>query len=862
MKRKLQFLITCLFLISGFTVYPQSNFLLSEYKQFLESHQNMTSDQLLDLNSAGKFASGINLNLSNTRYLDSISIKYGLTNFENSLLAKNGFVVSERLKNISFGQSFLEIFNNDLPVFVSTDAILHAFHISYDRILKDVELGILIENVKQLLLILHSNQSLLDAKYGSIPEMQKMLRDVDVYLTIPLKLFKLNVSPYYIENNSIVNQILTYIENLQPATISLFSDTAKIIDWSQFKPRGHYVEDENSWLNSDLPLYFKVMIWLGRTELYLTSPTGTYEDDVPIKDLARQLIDSYLIKELIDETNSFSKYQEIESTIKIFAGEQDNVTLDNLTYLKNAVNFDDANELLDSAKVVEFQDTLMNQSFAYQKILSQILISDPLSPDSIVPASAFILFGQRFVIDSYITATVVFDRIKYNGEKICRLKPSLLDVLFALGNSSSAQLLIEELNQYHYSSNLAALRYLIDSYDYNFWNANFYSNWLDLIRKLNPPIDRSNLPLFMQTAAYWQEKINTQLASWAELRHDNLLYAKQSYTGGTVCSYPYSYVEPFPEFYESLFDFATLAYNKLQTLNFSQPNYKYLIQEYFTDLKNIADTLKSISTKELNNETLSNDEIDFLKNMIYHNGDSGSGVPPYLGWYARLFYDDYPYGNKGLLQSDHLVADMHAVPTDCLGGPLGWVLHTGTGPIDLGVFVTQWGDGVQTAFIGPVMSYHEYTTSNFLRLTDQEWNDQYLQSALRPSWVNIYLADSSGNSRGIGPSLITSLESDKNEFSVPQSEIMIANYPNPFNSSTLIVFTIPAYLTNESTMLRIYDVQGSLIAILINHQLASGNYIVKWEGKNQNSKEVSSGVYFYNIKVGDKIKTGKMNLLK
>ncbi len=73
----------------------------------------------------------------------------------------------------------------------------------------------------------------------------------------------------------------------------------------------------------------------------------------------------------------------------------------------------------------------------------------------------------------------------------------------------------------------------------------------------------------MNTAAFWQEKMNTQLASWTELRHDNLLYAKQSYTGGTICSYPYSYVEPFPEFYQNLKDFSTQAVNKIQTLNFT-----------------------------------------------------------------------------------------------------------------------------------------------------------------------------------------------------------------------------------------------------------------------------------------------------
>jgi len=830
----------------------------------------MDSGELLQMYPSGSFVGDLNLSISNSRYLDSIIFKYSLTPPEISLLDQNGFFVSERMKKLSFGESFLEIFHKDLPVFVSTDAILHAFHVSYDRILKDAELGFLIEKVKSLLSELHSNQNILSTKYSSDPDMLTMLKDVDVYLTVPLKLFELPVTPYYSENTGKVDTILQLIEAEEMTTYELFSDNCKVIDWSQFKPRGHYFEDENTWPQTELPDYFRVMMWLGRTELYLTKPIALDSVLCPppsFNDVKRQIIDSYLIKELIDATNTYSHYTEIENTIKIFAGEQDNVTLDNLTYLKNATNFIDADELLDSLTIVEFQDTLRNQSFAYQLILSQILFNDPMSPDSIVPASAFMLFGQRFVIDSYVTATVVFDRIKYYNQFVCRLFPSLLDVLFTLGNSASAQLLIPELNEYHYSTNLAALRYLIDSYDDEFWNANLYSNWLNIIRKLNPPENRTELPPFMQTAAFWQEKMNTQLSSWTELRHDNLLYAKQSYTGGTVCSYPYSYVEPFPEFYQTLKEFSVSAANKLQTINFSDPGLQYSITEYFTTLGNVMDTLGTISMKELNEEMLTIEEITFLQNMIYEDGSGGSGTPPYLGWYPRLFYNDFFYSgnsmtNEGLMDSDHLVADMHTVPTDCFGNIMGWVKHVGTGPINLGVFIAPWNDGVETAFIGPVMSYYEYTTEDFLRLTDQEWNNQYLQSALRPEWVNIYLADSTGNLRGNGPTLITSLEENPNISIIPQSELLISNYPNPFNSTTLIVFTIPHDLTNENTELKIFDIQGSLIATLVNQQLAAGNYIVKWKGKNQSNQNVSSGVYFYNIKVGEKNKSGKMNLLK
>ena len=177
---------------------------------------------------------------------------------------------------------------------------------------------------------------------------------------------------------------------------------------------------------------------------------------------------------------------------------------------------------------------------------------------SLVPASAFLLLGQRFVIDSYVTGEVVYDKLTYQGEKMMRMLPSTYDILFALGNNGAGQLLQPELNRYHYAPNLAALRYLVDSYDAGFWDGTLYNGWLNAIRALNPPADRKGLPAFMKTAAWWQQKMNTQLASWAQLRHDNLLYAKQSYTGGVGCSFPKSLVEPIPEFYDAVARFASV----------------------------------------------------------------------------------------------------------------------------------------------------------------------------------------------------------------------------------------------------------------------------------------------------------------
>ena len=837
-------------------------FNIEDYVQFLQSHQNMSTEELLQMHNAGYFTDQINTNYEDALYFDTLDAFYNFTEFEKSLINDHGFMVSERLKRISFGESFLQIFHHDFPVFVSTDAILHAFHISYDRILTDMEVGLLQDRLIELLWDLRNSIGQLHNNYSSNPEMMAMLQDVDLYVTVPLLLLEENATPYYPENQLMIDSCLSWIYAEQggiPATI--FSSTCRVMDWSQFKPRGHYVYDPQKPYN--LEGYFRAMMWLGRIELYLIAP-----DSYPVlcppqtfQDIQRQAIDAFLIDELYDIANTYSIYQEMEHILKFFVGESDNVTLDNLDYLKQAISLNNPTELLDSLKMVEFQDTLANQAFAYQLILSQILYSDPMSPDSIRPASAFLMFGQRFVIDSYVTGSVVFDRILYYGEKICRLFPSTLDVLFSLGNNASAQLLIGELNEYHYSSNLAALRYLIDHYDNEFWASSIYNYWLNSIRKLTPPEDRSSLPAFMQTAAYWQEKMNTQLNSWTELRHDNLLYAKQSYTGGTVCSYPYSFVEPFPEFYSALNALSNEAYDYFTSLNFPDPAIKNKIIYYYGRCKGITDTLKTICEKELTGTPFTSAELAFLSGMIYETGQSG---PSLDGWYTQLYYDDIfrgEFGYEGLMESDHIVADIHTTPTDCGGGMIGAISHVGTGNVNLGLFVTENQYGELTAFIGPVTSYYEYRTMNFLRLTDDEWASNYLQSALRPEWVNIYLADSLGQSRGSGPSLITSVEKDIDQI-IPQSEILLSNYPNPFNPSTIIAFSVPYDLTNSLVELKIYDVTGRLIKTLVNENLPAGNYLTRWEGDNTSGNKVSSGVYIYSVRIGDRTVNKKMSLVK
>ena len=201
------------------------------------------------------------------------------------------------------------------------------------------------------------------------------------------------------------------------------------------------------------------------------------------------------------------------------------------------------------------------------------------------------------------------------------------------------------------------------------------------------------------------------------------------------------------------------------------------------------------------------------------------------------------FGYQGLMESDHIVADIHTTPTYCGGGYLGAISHVGTGPVNLGIFITENDQGDLTAFVGPVMSYYEHRTTNFLRLTDEEWESIYLHLAERPEWVNVYLADSLGETRGSGPTLITSVEKDENQI-IPQS------------------LSIPYDLTNSFVELKIYDINGRLVNTLVSENLSAGNYLTRWDGDNSSGSKVSSGVYIYSIRVGSRTLNKKITLLK
>ena len=95
--------------------------------------------------------------------------------------------------------------------------------------------------------------------------------------------------------------------------------------------------------------------------------------------------------------------------------------------------------------------------------------------------------------------------------------------------------------------------------------------------------------------------------------------------------------------------------------------------------------------------------------------------------------------------------------------------------------------------------------------------------------------------------------------SVPQAFFLAQNAPNPFNSNTVIRFALPQPSQVE---LAIYNLLGQPVAVLVQEHSAAGTFAVRWDGRNQAGRAVTSGVYLYQLRAGEYTEVRKLLLLQ
>lgn len=292
-----------------------------QYQNFMSLNTDMTFGQLRAITPAVQYKNNLNYDPTSILYLDTISAKYQLTQYEKQLISQNGFVVTDRKRWESFGQMVADVFHKDLPMFISADMMLHIIHKSYDNILLDIEGNFLISKSQSLLDEMASKIPDLHTQYSQYSDFLQALKDLDYYITVARKLFTPSVSPYYTANVLRIDTTLNYISTYAVPFTNLFGEANHYIDFSQFKVRGHYADSINQLTYPLIDEYFKVMIWLGRTEIPLLD-----NQNQPIK---RTIILSALLSGMLNNASINNKYTDIDQVITTFVGDQDNLTVPN-----------------------------------------------------------------------------------------------------------------------------------------------------------------------------------------------------------------------------------------------------------------------------------------------------------------------------------------------------------------------------------------------------------------------------------------------------------------------------------------------------------------------------------------------------
>jgi hypothetical protein len=534
--------------------------------------------------------------------------------------------------------------------------------------------------------------------YNSAPEgiwKDAALRNI-AYFTVPAYLMDEST----IEGSevaSIVNHVLELIEEHALNTSDWFMEYYE--DFTQFVPRGHYTRSET------LSKYFMAMMWYGRVQFRLSideTGSGIGLEHTPQAILIALMLDN-IVSGLTPAMSGYDVWDAIYEPTAFFVGSADD--LNPPEYL----------ELIDEIYGPEVSwDDLQNeirlQNFiaAATELRAPLILGSPVNDSENLDVTKGMRFmGQRFIPDSYILGQLVYKNV--GTQRFPRLMPKGLDVMAALGSERAWELLDDQKVYARYVEQMETLRSGIANITEGEWTQNLYYLWLYSLLPLLTSTPEG-YPLFMSNQAWIDKQLYTALGSWTELRHDTILYAKQSSTY-LVKGAPLlvnGYVEPVPELYARLASLCKMLISGLD----SRALLSDRIREKMEVLLDFLLTLKSISVKELTGAPLNATEWEAI-----FNADSK------LEFVSKIPTNDSVTSDADKYMS--VIADVHTDPNT------NTVLEEAVGDPML-IFVVVLIDGEVKLTRGGTFSYYEFVQPMSDRLTDESWRDM-LDQGLAPS---------------------------------------------------------------------------------------------------------------------------------
>ncbi|MCA9950370.1 MAG: DUF3160 domain-containing protein, partial [Anaerolineales bacterium] len=318
-----------------------------------------------------------------------------------------------------------------------------------------------------------------------------------------------------------------------------------------------------------------------------------------------------------------------------------------------------------------------------------------------------------------------------------------LDVMAAMGSDRAYTILdnLGETAYANYPEQMQKMRAWTGGLSADEWTETLYNGWLYTLQPLLA-VPGAGYPQFMQSDAWLDKQLSTSLGSWAELKHDTILYAKQAYAemgGGGYRPPPpkeaRGYVEPVPEFYARLTALAAMTRDGLQERGLLAEKDANSLER----LIRLASAFQVMAEKELRGEPLSTDEAYLIR---YYGGElehlvMASGDVPDEDPLAQPFMDEEPQAA--------VIADVATAPDyvrDGVADPT--VLEEGVGRVDEIYVVVPAAAEDGTIFLqvakGGVFSYYEFPWPAADRLTDDKWREMLDngQAPDRPVWIDTF----------------------------------------------------------------------------------------------------------------------------
>ena len=630
-------------------------------------------------------------NLTNVMNLD----QFYLSEEKMELLEENLFVVSP-----SYNSEFYETYEYNryslVPNYVTVDSMMHTYHLYFSLLLNRTEKNYLADDLLTLsTALLQTSEQHYAALAGTQWE-EAACRNV-AFFTIAAAL------------QDPAMEIPAYVQDLVQYELDLIYEAGGIaesaiaqdfMDYSQFKPRGYYEGD------TVLEQYFRAMMWYGQVNF-------SQDND--------SLNRSALLMTMAMAETDILAWEQIYTVTSFFAG-----VSDDLGYYEYAPIIEEAYGGYPTMEL------LITDENAYETYLK---LAEKLPPPAInsVPVyrydegdlgemnKGFRFMGQRFTIDAAIMQQLVYRNVEgTNKEGGYRMLPDTLDVPAVLGSDVAFEILEAqgETEYGGYTENMEQLRSVLRDAPQSSWTTSLYSSWL---YTLLPLLEEKGegYPSYM-TSTQWEKKsLETFAGSFTELKHDTVLYAKQMIAemggGPPEVIDDRGYVEPEPEIYHR---FMLLAQQTREGLN----KFGLLGSEDVENLNRLAELarrLMEISNKELQDEVLTDEEYDLIRE--------------YGGTLEHFWIEAV----EDRTDADYL--DPQEIPaslvTDIATDPNGTVLQIGNAkPAEILVVVPV--EGKLRLASGVVYNFYQFEQPIGERLTDTEWRQKTGEWASEDGWFH------------------------------------------------------------------------------------------------------------------------------